>query len=600
MLTIDRLVTRGRIPRKLKFDTTLVERVAREQFVVECARLLRRAWPAQPQVARIRRLRVRVTIPAAQLTPDNLAAAWTAAFMRELFAALARPNATEIVCFESRAEYLAAAIRDLLIGVAAQRWVYEEFACSFSLGTAESSFDLFERESSEIVPALLILDHWALLDRLLAGWDADTLDRLFLAIESANGFQVEKLSIEDLITVASLLLGHRSIRSGTNSFRSANLGGRKFALKLFLGLARTSDWRNARTPSPLRIFRALCILDTLLDLHQSVAVARRHAAGRSDDSIVSASVNNVQESPSEVIRLLNQLGLIEKPGTWQNRLNEFWDMIARASGASRAAFAKLVGELTSIVSSDIHRDPITEFWKIIAAGSDENRTAFAALFGELTSATDCRNGVGRILESRWISTECAGLFLLIRVLDKLNWPDRISRLSFGAASGPRLLTYTLALLGSAILGRFNEEPAYLDPGLALFSGWVDAPGLGGLRRFVASEPTQTRRDLLVELLGNEVTEEDSLHWQTCFDRLANHLILEFAGSIRGFGRSSRSFVVKNFLALPGRIRVEETLLSVVFTSCPLNAVLHLSRLDDPVEEVSWLGGRRIEFEPYGL
>ena len=101
-------------------------------------------------------------------------------------------------------------------------------------------------------------------------------------------------------------------------------------------------------------------------------------------------------------------------------------------------------------------------------------------------------------------------------------------------------------------------------------------------------------------LGTKSPRKTRFIGQACFDRLANHLIREFAGSIRGFGRSSRSFVVKNFLALPGRIRVEETLLSVVFTSSPLNAVLHLSRLDDPVEEVAWLGGRRIEFEPYGL
>jgi hypothetical protein len=156
----------------------------------------------------------------------------------------------------------------------------------------------------------------------------------------------------------------------------------------------------------------------------------------------------------------------------------------------------------------------------------------------------------------------------------------------------------LAGLASAILGRFDQTPAYLDPGLALFSGWMEAPDLGGLCRFLASESDQTRRDLLVELLGHEITEEDSLDWEACFDSLADHLIREFAGRIRGFGQSSRQFVVKNFLALPGRIRVEEKRLLVVFTSSPLNALVHMSRLDDPVEEVAWLGGRRVEFEPY--
>jgi hypothetical protein len=685
-LTIDRLVTRGKIPRNLKVDTAFFERVARERFPVECAGQLRRPWPVQPHVARIRRLRVRVTIPAAQLTADALAAAWTAAFIRELFAALGHPNGAEIVRFESKAEYLASAIRDLLTGVASQRWVYEEFDRSFNLGTAGAAFALFDRESSEIVPALLILENWGLLDRLLAVWDAATLERLFLAIESTNGVQDEKLSVEDLIIVARLLLGRRSLLSGTDSSRSANLGERKLALKLFFGLARAADWRNARTPSPWRIFRALRVLDTLLDLYQSVAAARRQlqlaahtlhdAAGHSADSLVSAPADGIQTSRPAFRELLEKLGSVTSSETRQNLLNASWNLFAAANGPSRTAFADLLDELTSIVSSDtqrhqltqfwniigpgssargsafsellgelislfssdVHRHQITElwniiaagssesrtafaqvlgeltsvfssdtqqhqitpFWEIIVAGSSERRTAFAALFEELVSATDSGNRQGQVTKFKWISTECAGLFLLINVAERLGWADRLDRLSFGAANGPRLLTYTLAGIGLAILGRFEEAPASLDPGLALFSGWVDAPELGGLRRFFASEPAQTRRDLLVELLGDEVSEEGSIHWKACFDALANHLIREFAGRIRGFGRSSRQFVVKNFLALPGRIRVEETRLLIVFTSGPLNAVVHMSRLDDPVEEVSWLGRRRIEFEPYSI
>jgi hypothetical protein len=259
-----------------------------------------------------------------------------------------------------------------------------------------------------------------------------------------------------------------------------------------------------------------------------------------------------------------------------------------------------MGELTSVFGSGGHPQEITRFWDIMVAGSSEHRTAFAALCEELASVTNSENRLGQATKFSLISTECAGLFLLISIVERLGWADRLGQLSFKAANGPRLLTYTLAGLGLEILGRFDEAPAYLDPGLALFSGWLDAPDLGGLRRFFASEPAKTRRDLLVELLGDNVAEEDLIQRQGGFDRLANHLIREFAGRIRGFGRSSRSFVVKNFLALPGRLRVEETRLLVTFTSSPLNAVLHLSRLDDPVEGVSWIGGRRIEFEPYGV
>src|SRR5262249_13602267 len=152
-----------------------------------------RPWLVQSQVARIRRLRVRVTIPAAKLTPEALAAAWTVAFIRELFTALAYPNESEVVLFESRAQYLAAAIRDLLTGVGSQRWAYAEFERSFNLGAAGAASAIFDGEPSEIVPTLLILDDWSLLERLVAAWDMASLEQIFLAIDRTNGVQDKEL-----------------------------------------------------------------------------------------------------------------------------------------------------------------------------------------------------------------------------------------------------------------------------------------------------------------------------------------------------------------------------------------------------------------------
>jgi hypothetical protein len=423
--------------------------------------------------------------------------------------------------------------------------------------------------------------------------------------------------------VAGLLLDRRSLLSGMDSSRGATLGKRKLALKLFLGLAREADWRNARTPSPLRIFRALRVFDTLLELRRSVASARR--AG---NSIGSAPFRELMDKLQSVTsletrqNLLNLLWNVFAPASsasrtqyagllaelssvfgsdaHQQQISELWNIIGAESSERRSAFAQVLGELTLLFNSGSHRDQITQFWDVVVAGSSEGRTAFAALFEELASAADSGARPDQVTKFKWISTDCAGLFLLISVVERLGWADRLSRLSFGTVDGPRLLSYTLTGLASSLLGRFDEAPAYLDSGLALFSGWVDAPDLGGLRRFFDSEPAQTRRDLLLELVGDDITEEDSFHWNACFDALANHLIRGFAGRIRGFGRSSRQFLVKNFLALPGRIRVEETRLLIVFTSSPLNAVVHMSRLDDPMEVVDWLGSRRVEFEPYGV
>src|ERR1700730_17473300 len=100
-LTIDKLLIGGKIPRQANVDRALIDRVARGEFATECGRQLNRSWPVQARVVRIRQLRIRVNIPATQLRPDTLAKAWTVAFLRELFRALAHFNANEILQFES-------------------------------------------------------------------------------------------------------------------------------------------------------------------------------------------------------------------------------------------------------------------------------------------------------------------------------------------------------------------------------------------------------------------------------------------------------------------------------------------------------------------
>jgi hypothetical protein len=564
-LTIDKLLIGGKIPRQANVDRALIDRVARGEFATECGRQLNRPWPVQARVARIRQLRIRVNIPATQLRADALAKAWTAAFLRELFGALAHLNANEILQFESRAEYLAAAIKDLLDGATAQRWAYEEFEDLFDVGTPEAVLTLFEREYAEIVPILLILEDWGLLDRLLAIWNGASLERFFSVIASQTGARNKSLSIEDLIIVAQLLFDDGSLLAEMGPAGDANLVEGKVALRFFLDWARKSDWRTAQSVSPQTISQALHMLRTLLDLFQSAETRWRSltgATGHPGDPILSG--------PAVDIR----------------------NVIVAAGGENRTTFTELLDRVRLIAGSATRENPLIEFRNIIAAGNLERRTTFAELFEQLALAT----GAGTSPEGRRKSTDCAGLFLLIRVLDKLGWEDHLSRSSLSATYGPRLLTYILAGVASAVLNRFTEEPAYLDAGIALFSGWIDQPNLDGLRGFLASGSVETRRDLLRELLREETIEECSANWLACFDSLANQLIREFTKQIRCFGKPSRSFVVKNFVALPGRFRIEEKRLVVVFTSSPLHVVLHLSGLDDPVEAVGWLGGRRIEFQ----
>jgi len=447
-LTIDKLCVRGKIPRRSNVDRTLIDR-AREEFVVECRRQLRPSWPVQPRVARIRRLRVRVNIPATQLRPDTLAKAWTAAFLRELFAALTDLNGNEILQFESRAEYLAAAIKVLLDGATAQRWAYEEFEDLFDVGTPEAVLTLFEREHSEPIPILLILEDRGLLDRLLAIWNGASLERFFSLIASQTGDK--SLSIEDLIIVAQLLFDDGSSEMGPTGDPNPVEG--KVALRFFLDCARKSNWRTTQSISPQIISQVLRIIHALLDLFKSKGIRWRSladGAGHAGDSILSGPAIDI------------------------------CNMIVAAGGENRTASAELLDRLRLIAGPRIQENLLIEFTNIIAAGNIERRTTFAELLEQLALAT----GAGTSPEARWKSTDCAGLFLLIGVLEELGWEDRLTGSSLEA--GPRLLAYVLAGVASAVLNRFTEEPAYLDAGMALFSGWIDQPNLDGLRGFLAS------------------------------------------------------------------------------------------------------------------
>jgi hypothetical protein len=604
MLTIDRLVVRGKVPRRSNVDRTLIDRITREEFAVECGRQLKRPWPVKTRVARIRELRIRVSIPAKQLRPDTFVKAWTAAFLRELFAALAHLHNVEIVQFQSRAAYVATAIRDLLNGVDGQRWAYEEFDHLFDTSVVEAVLSLFKREQAQVVPILLILEDWGLLDHLLAVWDEAGLQQFLVLVAGEN--RAKRLSIKDLIRVAELLLEYRPPEIQLPG--SSGLADRKIALKLFLSLARRSN--GTTTIQPETIFEALRILRALLNLLRSTAsrLCSSTGSGGPEGELVlpiaalSGLADNFRHSievepegnQTAVTELLNILRTSASASPYQDLLNEFWSMIAIAPDSDKTAFAEVLHKLTSAVSSDAQRQQIAELWNIIAAGSRENRMALAALPANLTSAP------GHGTEPKWVSTDCAGLFFLVRVLDKLGWEDRLAESALGATYGPRLLTYTLAGVAAAILDRFEREPTYVDSGIALFSGWMDAPDLRGLHAFLAAASVETRQDLLGGMLTQESAIEYSATWQTCFDALANYLIREFTNHIRCFGKPSRSFVVRNFVALPGRILIEKNRLVIMFTSSPLHVVIHLSGLDDPVQAVDWLGGRRIEFQADGF
>jgi hypothetical protein len=263
-----------------------------------------------------------------------------------------------------------------------------------------------------------------------------------------------------------------------------------------------------------------------------------------------------------------------------------------------------LGSSSYFVGTELHEELLALVLNNGGAGQKSNAAnvrKLGQLMAELRPLVVSTVGQEKNKGVRLVSSDYASLLLLVGLLQRLEWPQSILHLTFGATHGLRAITYIFAGLGLAMLNRFGEKPLQLDPGLALFAGWVDEPDLAGLQRFFTLGTPIERQTLLTEIFPKrEVLEKDAESWGATLDCMVELATREFASRVRGFRQASRSFIVKHFFALPGRIRVEDSRLVITLDPSPFHVALHLSGWDETVDDVRWLGGRRLEFQLEGL
>ena len=534
-LTIERFVTRCQVPRNLNLARSLLDQVV-SKVPAQCARQLDQRWMARPDIIRIRRLPVRLRVSSAQLGDGQLAGAWAEAFAREICAALAQPTgAMDVVRAESRAGWLATVIADVMAGIAVSRWEYSEFHDAFAPGAAETTLALLLREPSEMLETLDLLESAGTLERLLRLWDDSMLEQLFVAMAAGVSSSKEsRIDLEFLLSVAE------TASSRASPVSRSRLASRGFALHQFLLLRRKLRPAAAAVPhSPQQVLHALTTLAVLVEFGAPDAFdlpeieVIQARTGRSVDPAVASLLAEIRG-----LALRNH---VPSETGWLARMSELLERLR---------------PMISTVGSTNPLQPVS-----------------------------------------WVSSECAGLLLLARLLERLDWPEKLRDSALANTDGPRLVTCVLAGLGLSVLNRFEESASRVDTGIALFAGWLGEPDWAGFRRFLASTTPTDRNEILTAFNAeSESLNKLSENWAATFDYLARRIIREFASRIRGFRQASRAFVVKHFLELPGRVRVEEKRLVVILEPSPLGVALHLAGMDDPVETVSWLGGRRVEFQ----
>lgn len=271
-LAIRKLETTCRIPRTSRLVAEVVDQFARGRFAADLAAHLGPSLSRQPAVVRIRRLPIRVVIPALEFSEASLSKAWTAAFGDALFRALAYPTGAghvEIFRAESTAKFIAGAIGELLLGTASSKWQYDEFKEIFAMGATEGSVALLTRWPGLCAEILLELDQAGSLDRLLPRLDDLALEGIFQLLAAPEDSQPRPLDLDDLLDCSHLILQHPPKKLST-------LRSRAFALKLFVQAHRARSYAG----SPRAIFHLATAWAVLLadDLSQLAAILQSEAS----------------------------------------------------------------------------------------------------------------------------------------------------------------------------------------------------------------------------------------------------------------------------------------------------------------------------------
>ena len=254
-LRISELATTCHVPEQLRNAAGTVDQLARRRFARDLGEHLGPGLARQPAIVRIRRLPMRVIVPASELNEDALSLKWRQEFGRALFTALAYPpgeGPVEVFQAKSVADFVTSAIQDLLDGTAAGKWQYAEFTSFFRLGSTQAALALICEWPRQSMAVLIGLAEQNVLGRLVARFDDPAVEKIFgiLAPPADN----DTVPVTTVIATARLVLEHPPEKA-------LALRSRAFALTLIVEAQRA----RRRLPSPWALFHALLVLAVLLN-----------------------------------------------------------------------------------------------------------------------------------------------------------------------------------------------------------------------------------------------------------------------------------------------------------------------------------------------
>ncbi|WP_353064438.1 hypothetical protein RBB77_01580 [Tunturibacter psychrotolerans] len=533
-LTIHKLRVHCRSPKGVDRVGPLVNELAHGPLSSEMATHLGPSLDRLAPVIRLNRLRVQIKLPSRNLNSKTLANAWSREFALALHRALAHPTSDGTISscrYETSAAYKSAMLHHIATKGSASCWEFPELVQRPGSSPAQIALGFLLEEPDLIGEVAAQLDRRGQLESLLVLWDELSLERIMQATAGAerNG----ALSLKDLIDLARAAASAGGLRS------EWAFAGRRQAIRL---------WTRMHSRFPLRgLWHGLRLLQKFLEI--------------------------------PMLLMLRDPALLGAPRSFPP-----WSEAIVAAGA----FANPTSLFSSerLASRDDGEVPTGA--DLTGASSPNLLSVLEALRSLVPSAAAPLAARGRGVMLQWISSDHAGLLLMVSVVQRLDLWQLIRKPEFIRFGGPRALSFLLAGAGMALLGA-PVTADYIDPLVALFAGMFAEPDLAGMRQFFSV----TDAGAVAGLVQAET-------WEQALDLLAVELSRVFAGRVRGFRQASREAVRKQFIRVPGRVLVEPSRVLVVLEHSPWHVALHLSGMDEPLGSVQWLGQRRLEFVLEGL
>lgn len=515
--------------------------------------LLAQAWERQCALAGgssldgvyfIESLETELMLDLATADDRGVADAWAAALYQEIMRSLAQ-GGPHVRSFDTRAEYLAAFVADLIRGSAWGTWYYAAFEHLKDIGTGPLLVRVLTEEADTGRDALLILaarnENINLLLSSLSDAEVDTVvSRCLLPkspdISSSEVRKTWAASLQPLLKRTSLCsvisrdlatLYLSLLRERPNLGPDVNLA--RFIQRLLL-LRKSIQEVGDRSSAEIDFLQMLCS-----DGH----VAPVNALEKSEDRIFLRSLLHEMDV-REIATLLHE-----------TRIEQ-----ASISGSFVSRYGGIFLLMPAIVELDIYQ------------------------LLEQNSYPDIEQ------------MPKPGVFLYLAALQCLESRNQVDAIR---DKGVSLFAGLERSINTAVLAAYEmklTEKMHDDFEKAVREH-LDPIGKNARMRQVQREHSDDAVWFSLRSSDGSLLQSDV--WDQAIAVISQAMLRSFACRLGAFGESSPGYLCRNFLESRAEITVQENSIKVHFLSCPLQMVLRMAGFEGTSVRVPWLRNRMVEF-----